>query len=302
MDSAAPRMADRPLGHLVIIGVGLIGGSVARALKAAGFVARITGVGRNREHLRQAQRLGVIDGYRLEAASAVVDADMVLLAVPMGAYDAVLAEIAEALPPGAVITDAGSTKRHAIAAASRHLSTLARFVPAHPIAGTERSGVEASFAELFRDQLCVLTPTAETDAAALAAAKAMWQACGCRLRCMDAAEHDDFLAAVSHLPHLVAYGLVNAVRKLGDDEHDPFQFAAGGFRDFTRIASSSPSMWRDIVLSNRDAVLDKLARLESELRRLKALIQRHDGEALMQEFAAAKQARDAWLTRRKAVL
>lgn len=290
-------MAERSIDHLAIIGVGLIGGSVARALKAAGVVGRITGVGRNRQHLERAQALGVIDALSMDAAAAVADADMVLIAVPMGAYDAVFAQIAGKLPHKAVVTDAGSTKQYAIAVASRHLKTLRRFVPAHPIAGTERSGVEASFAELFRGQLCVLTPTAETDADALAAVKSMWAACGCRLHCMEAADHDDFLAAVSHLPHLVAYGLVNTVRKQGNAEHDPFQFAAGGFRDFTRIASSSPEMWRDIVMSNRKAVLAKLAALEAELAHLGELIRAGKDEELAREFTAAKQARDAWLAR-----
>lgn len=290
-------MADRSIDHLAVIGVGLIGGSVARALKAANYVGRVTGVGRSRENLDRALELGVVDAIHTDAGAVVRDADMVLVSVPMGAYDKVFADIAASLPAGAIVTDAGSTKRHAITTARRHLGSLSRFVPAHPIAGTERSGVEASFAELFQGQLCVLTPTAECDAQALAAVQAMWRACGCELRCMSAADHDDFLAAVSHLPHLVAYGLVNAVRKQGNAEHDPFQFAAGGFRDFTRIASSSPAMWRDIVVSNRDAVLDKLAVLEAELHHLGELLRADKGEELAAEFEAAKQARDAWLAR-----
>lgn len=281
--------------HLVVIGVGLIGGSAARALRQAGCVERITGVGRGRENLDRARELGVIDHWTHDVDEAVRDADMVLVAVPMGAYEQTFADMAAALPADVVITDAGSTKQHAVDVARRHLKDLSRFVPAHPIAGTEQSGVEASFAELFEDRLCILTPLAESSDDALARARFLWNATGSRLVEMDAASHDDFLAAVSHLPHLAAFALVNAVRKLGDKDHDPFRFAAGGFRDFTRIASSSPVMWRDIALANRQSLMHKIDAFTAELNTLRTALDDENGEALLEVFAAAKQARDAWL-------
>jgi len=288
-------ISEHPVKHLVVIGVGLIGGSVARALKHAGFVGRVTGVGRSRENLDRARELGIIDHWTHDIAEAVHDADMVLVAVPMGAYDRVFAELAKALPKTAVVTDAGSTKQHAIDVAEKHLADSSRFIPAHPIAGTEESGAEASFAELFVGHLCILTPTENADAQSLAIVDAMWEATKSRIVHMGAKQHDDFLASVSHLPHLAAFALVNAVRKQGDEEHDPFQFAAGGFRDFTRIASSSPEMWRDIALSNRDALSANIDALQAELAEMQRALENGDGEKLLQSFAAAKKARDEWL-------
>jgi len=286
--------------RLAVIGVGLIGGSLARALRAAGAVDHVTGIGRNVEHLARARELGVVDATATSIAEGVRDADMVAVCVPMGAYDAVFEALTGALRPDALITDAGSTKQQALIAARRHLDAdqLARFVPAHPVAGGERSGVEASRADLFADHWCVLTPMDATDEAATKQVAAMWRAAGARVTRMDAADHDAFLAAVSHLPHLAAYALVNAVRSQGDENHDPFRFAAGGFRDFTRIASSSPVMWRDIALANREALLRQLALYQAELNALRTALENGDGEALLAAFAAAKEARDDWLMRR----
>jgi len=284
--------------HLVVIGVGLIGGSVARALRHAGVVEYVTGVGRSRDNLDRARELGIIDHWTHDIAEAVHDADMVLVAVPMGSYDKVFAELAASLPDDALITDAGSTKQHAIEVAQKHLSDLSRFVPAHPIAGTEQSGAEASFAELFEDRLCILTPPDGSDEEAVAVVEAMWKATESRVVKMDATTHDDLLAAVSHLPHLAAFALVNAVRKQaedGDEEHDPFRFAAGGFRDFTRIASSSPEMWRDIAISNATALVREIDALQAELSEMRALLTDEDGQRLLKTFRAAKEARDTWL-------
>jgi prephenate dehydrogenase len=285
------------LEHLAIIGVGLIGGSVARSLRAAGYVGRITGIGRDAGHLERGRALGVVDDCTTDIVAGVAGADMVLVSVPMGAYDAVFSALAGSLPPHAVLTDAGSTKQHAIEAARRHLddSALARFVPAHPIAGIEHSGVEASLEGLFQGRLCVLTPMPDGTPEAVSAVQAMWQATGAEVLTMTAAEHDGFLAAVSHLPHLLAFALVDAVRKMGDEAHDPFRFAAGGFRDFTRIASSSPVMWRDIALANRQALLAKLDALEAELGLMRTAIEAGDGQGLLDVFEAAKSARDRWL-------
>ncbi len=286
---------SRPVDKLVVIGVGLIGGSLALALRRAGLVRHVTGVGRSRENLETAQSLGIVDDWTLDAAAAVGDADVVLLAVPMGAYEAVLADIDGALPPHAVVTDAGSTKQTAWQAARKCLSDPSRFVPAHPLAGTERSGAEAAFAELFDGRLCILTPDATTDGHAVARVEALWQAAGATVLHMPAARHDELLAAVSHLPHLAAFALVNAVRRSAGKGEDPFRFAAGGFRDFTRIASSSPQMWRDIALANRTALLAKLDALQAELGEMRRMLEAADGEGLLDAFSEAKSARDAWL-------
>ncbi|MFQ5519682.1 MAG: prephenate dehydrogenase [Mariprofundus sp.] len=281
--------------HLVVIGTGLIGGSVSLALKKAGAVERVTGVGRSRDNLELAQKLGVVDDWTHDIAEAVVDADVVLLAVPMAAYESVFTAMHDSLPAGAVVTDAGSTKQSAMAAAFKSMPNCTRFVGAHPIAGTEQSGAGAAFAELFEDQLCILTPDENTDPEVLSRVMGVWKAAGSRVMVMDAAEHDEFLAAVSHLPHLAAFALVNAVRKQGNEQHEPFEFAAGGFRDFTRIASSSPRMWRDIALCNRAAVVQQLDALQDELSGLKQALLADNGEQLLKEFEAAKCARDAWL-------
>jgi prephenate dehydrogenase len=286
---------SRPVGKLVVIGVGLIGGSLALALRRAGLVRHVTGVGRSRENLERAQGLGIVDDRTLDAAAAVRDADLVLLAVPMGSYEAVLAAIDGALPDHAIVTDAGSTKQHALLAAGKVLSDPSRFVPAHPLAGTEKSGAAAAFAELFDGRLCILTPDAATDAGAVARVEALWQAVGATVLHMPAARHDELLAAVSHLPHLAAFALVNAVRRSAGQGEDPFRFAAGGFRDFTRIASSSPRMWRDIALANRTALLAKLDALQAELGSMRRMLEAADGEGLLDAFAEAKAARDAWL-------
>jgi len=285
------------IGHLAVIGVGLIGGSAARALKQAGAVDRVTGIGRSRERLAEAVELGVVDAVSTDFEAAG-EADVVLVCVPMGAYTGVLSAIAPGLSPRTIVTDAGSTKQHAMLEARRCLPDPGRFVPAHPIAGAEHSGVAASRADLFRDHLCVLTPDAATDADAVATVRDMWSICGCRVEQMSAEEHDDFLAAVSHLPHVLAYALVNAVNREADGRRDPFRFAAGGFRDFTRIASSSPAMWRDIVMSNGKAILAKLDRLEEELAAVREALESGDAERIAAMFASAKEARDAWLKRK----
>jgi len=286
-----------PIKHLVVIGTGLIGGSLALALKKAGAVERITGVGRSRDNLELAQQRGIVDDWTHDIAAAVTDADMVVIAVPMAAYESVFTVMADTLPATAIVTDAGSTKQSAVAAAQKILPDMSRFVPAHPIAGTEQSGAGAAFAELFEHHLCILTPDENTDAQALQQVRAMWERVGSRVICMAPAEHDDFLAAVSHLPHLAAFALVNAVRKQGSDAHEPFEFAAGGFRDFTRIASSSPQMWRDIALCNRQALMHQIDALQDELSSMKLALQAGDGAQLLEDFRSAKTARDAWLAK-----
>lgn len=283
------------IGRLAIIGVGLIGGSLARAMRRAGTVGHITGIGRSRRNLERAKELGVVDNWTQDVASGVADADIVVIAVPLGVYNQVFTTMAGHLGEQTIVSDVGSSKQHAIDMAHKHMTNPALFVPAHPIAGTEQSGVEASFADLFDRRACILTPEATTDTGALQQIERMWQVAGSTTVCMDAATHDELLAGVSHLPHLAAYALVNAVRRQDVGGHDPFSFAAGGFRDFTRIASSSPEMWRDIALSNREPLLRKINALQEELERLRLALQNQDGKALLDEFTAAREARERWL-------
>lgn len=285
-------MSEPLIRRLAVIGVGLIGGSFARALRAAGQVGTVVGSGRDAAHLEEARRLGVIDEAATDPAEAVRGADFVLVAVPVGAMEAVFAAIRGTLAPDAVITDAGSTKRSVIAAAETGFGTLpAGFVPGHPIAGTERSGVSASFAELFRDRRVILTPTPATGPEALARVRAAWLAAGARVTEMDAAHHDEVLAATSHLPHVLAYALVDTLARMAEST-EIFEYAAGGFADFTRIASSSPRMWTDIVTANETALLPVLERFIADLEQLRAAIADDDRDAVAACFERAKMARD----------
>jgi|UPI0003782E19 prephenate dehydrogenase len=286
----------KDLRHLVIIGVGLIGGSFSLALQRTLPIERITGVGRNASNLACAQQRGIIHAGTHDAAAAVADADAVFIAAPVAAYAEIFATIAKSVPAHAIITDAGSTKQSVIRDAHAHLPHIERFVAGHPLAGTEKSGANAGFAELFQGRKCILTPEAGiTDETAVHTVKQWWQATGAQVMQMDAAEHDHLLAAVSHLPHMAAYAVVNTVSALEQGTHDPFHFAAGGFRDFTRIASSSPAMWRDIALCNREALLHTMDGLQQELTHIRSALEASDGNALLHHFTAAQQARETWL-------
>jgi prephenate dehydrogenase len=278
---------------LAIIGVGLIGGSLARALREGGAVGEVVGAGRSAESLQQALDLGVIDQAAVNAGDAVRGADMVVLAVPMGSMESTLRHIAPWLEVEAVVTDVGSAKGAIVTAARATLGArFARFVPGHPIAGLEKSGVAAATPTLFRGRRVVLTPTGDTQIEAVEQVSAMWQATGADVSLMGAGRHDEILAATSHLPHLLAFTLVDMlVREHGQDV---FDFAAGGLRDFTRIAASDPVMWRDIALTNRAAILDVLRAYRAEIDALLDAIDRGDGRALQDRFTRAKQARDAW--------
>lgn len=285
------------IDKLVIIGVGLIGGSFALALRAAGAVREVVGVGRSAGNLEEALRLGVIDRIATDAATAVLDADMVVLAVPVGQMAAVMASIAPYLPARTIVTDAGSTKCDVAALARQYLpGQLARFVPAHPIAGAEKSGASAASAELYLRRNVVVTPLPETDPAAVRTVSALWEACGATVREMTSQAHDEVFAAVSHLPHLLAFALVEDIASRSNSE-ELFSYAASGFRDFTRIAGSSPEMWRDICLANRTALLKELEVYQAQLDRLHAMLERADGTALEQVFNHASQARNEWVKR-----
>lgn len=280
--------------RLAIIGVGLIGGSFARALRELGAVGSVVGCGRDPGHLEEARRLGVIDEATTDPGEAVRGADFVLVAVPVGAMQSVFAAMRDELPPEAVVTDAGSTKGSVIAAAEAGFGALpGGFVPAHPIAGTEHSGVTASFSELFRERRVILTPTDATEPEALARVRAAWKAVGSRVTEMDAEHHDEVLAATSHLPHVLAYSLVDTLARMSE-RTEIFEYAAGGFTDFTRIASSSPEMWVDIVVANETALLPVLERFIGDLQKLRTAIAEDDRDAIKTCFERAKAARDAF--------
>ena len=287
------------INKLVVIGVGLIGGSFALALKKARIVKQVVGVGRSRKNLQVALRRGVIDRAETDAARAVVDADLVLVGAPVGQMPGIFARIAPALPKHAVVTDAGSTKQDVIAAARRHLGAhFAQFVPAHPIAGTEHSGAGAAFPELFRDRNLILLPQKETRAAAVRLVRAAWLACGARIVRLEAAEHDEIFGAVSHLPHVVAFALVNLLAQRRDAKR-LLGFSGAGLRDTVRIAGSSPEMWRDICIANRAALVPLVDGYISELEAARAALAAGDGESLEHMFSAAQKARAQWLIKHK---
>jgi prephenate dehydrogenase len=284
-----------PIRRLTVIGVGLIGGSLARALRRARLVEEVVGCGRSLDNLQRAVELGVIDRYSQDPAAAVTGADLIFVAVPLGAMAATFAAIRDHLAPGAILTDGGSVKGSVVADARQVFGQVPeRFVPGHPIAGTEHSGVEASFAELYRNRRVILTPLGGTDPTAITRVQAMWEACGAEVIHMDVHHHDEVLAATSHLPHLLAYALVDSLARLREND-EIFRYAAGGFRDFTRIASSHPVMWRDICLANREALGQMLDRFQGELAELAAAVGRGDGEGLLAVFERAKAARDRYV-------
>jgi prephenate dehydrogenase len=282
---------------LAIIGVGLIGGSMARALRDEGVVQEIVGCGRNRENLEKAVELGVIDHYSHDVAVAVRGADLVLLAVPLGAMADTLRAMKGHLAEDAVVTDAGSVKGSVVRDAVEVFGEVPPFfVPGHPIAGTERSGVEASFAELYRNRRVILTPLETTDQGALERVEWAWQKCGAVVTKMAVEHHDEVLAATSHLPHMLAFSLVDSLARMKEND-EIFRYAAGGFRDFTRIASSNPVMWRDICIANQDALGGMLKRFADELHEMAAVLEAGDSETLEQIFARAKAARDRYIDR-----
>lgn len=278
--------------RLCIIGVGLIGGSLARALKEAACVGEVIGAGRHEASLQKAMELGVIDRYATDLRMAVANADVVVVAVPLGAMYPVFAAIADYLPSGCVLTDVGSAKGSVVDEVRRAFGRIPpTFVPGHPIAGTEKSGVESSFAELFRHRRVILTPLAETEAQAHGLIQRMWEAVGAEVVDMGVRHHDEVLAATSHLPHVLAYALVDTLARL-DDRAEIFRYAAGGFRDFTRIASSDPVMWHDICVANQGALLAAIEQFTRHLDRLVEAIDSGDSKAVLDIFRRAKHARD----------
>jgi len=280
------------INKLTIIGVGLMGSSLALALKQANYVGQITGCGRNEKNLQRGVELGVLDNYELDPAAAVCNADMVLLAVPMGAMRQVLLAIKDSLQQDTIITDVGSTKGSVVEDAEIVLQkNISRFVPGHPIAGAEKSGVEAGYASLYQKRKVILTPTETTSRAACKAVENMWHQCGAAVEYLSVEHHDMVLAATSHLPHMLAYSLVSFLGN-NQDYDEIFRYAASGFRDFTRIASSDPVMWRDICIANSQALSGLIEQYRDELGRVAEAISNQDGEQLMNIFRDAKDKRD----------
>jgi prephenate dehydrogenase len=281
--------------RVAIVGVGLIGASFGLALKAARRCGHVTGVGRNAVNLKTALERGAIDAIEPDAGLAARDADLVLLATPVAQFEKIFLQLKPNLKSGAIVTDAGSTKRDVVLAARVGLGAqIDQFVPAHPIAGAEKSGAGAASAELFRGRRVVLAPLPETNSDAVEKASAAWAACGARLSSMTPEEHDGVFAAVSHLPHVLAYALVSDIAQR-PDAATLFGYAAGGFRDFTRIASSHPEMWRDISVANSDRLLGEISKFTSELKKLEKMLQEKDEKNIEKFFSDARAARERWL-------
>ena len=277
--------------HIAIVGLGLIGGSLAQAVRSKKLVRHVTAFGRNPERLQKAQQLGLIDGYRIGFDSGFEEVDLVVIATPVGIIVELAQAIAPHLRPGTIVTDVGSVKAAIVAALESQLPRNIKFIGGHPIAGTENSGFEASFAELFENRMCVVTPTVSSDQNALEQIRGLWTAAGSSVVSMDVDTHDKIFAAISHLPHMVAFSLVNAVVDMKDYAQNTLQYSAGGFRDFTRIAASDPVMWRDIALLNRDNLLTTLDYFSRAIEEVKAAISARDGEKLEALFQRSRDAR-----------
>ncbi len=281
--------------RLAVIGVGLIGGSLARVLREKGEVGEIIGIGRGETNLQKAVELGVVDRYSTDPEAGVEGADMVFLATPVRTIAGIVGRIASSLAPGCIVTDGGSVKEEIVTQCQRLMPPGTFFVGGHPIAGTEHAGVEASFSTLYQGRRCIVTPSSTTDEKSLEKVVRMWQIAGSDVVLMDAVKHDRVVAAISHLPHMVAYALVNAVGGYDRFDESILTYSAGGFRDFTRIASSDPEMWRDIALMNRSSLLEMMDFFSGYLSELRGMVDRGDGAALEEFFARSKQQRDAIL-------
>ena len=288
-DSFAPRREAPLFGRLAIIGIGLIGSSIAHAAKALNLAGRVVLYDREPEVRQRARELGLGHEIADTAAAAVADADHIILCVPVGACGAVAAEIAAMLKPGVILSDVGSVKKSVVDAVTPHLPQGVHFVPAHPVAGTENSGPDAGFPSLFLNRWCILTPAEDADPAAIAATRQFWEGMGAIVEVMTASHHDLVLAVTSHLPHLIAYNIVGTAEDLAAvTQSEVIKFSAGGFRDFTRIAASDPTMWRDVFLHNKDAVLEMLGRFSEDLAVLTRAIRFGDGDTLHKHFTRTR--------------
>jgi cyclohexadieny/prephenate dehydrogenase len=275
--------------RIALIGFGLIGGSIARAARQQGLAKEIVTTARSAKSRARVAELGIVDHVVETNIEAVKDADLVILCIPVGACGAVAAEIASHLKPGAIVSDVGSVKAAVVKDMAPHLPATAHFVPAHPVAGTENSGPDSGFAELFINRWCILTPPEGTDEKATGKLRAFWAALGAKVEIMTPEHHDLVLAITSHLPHLIAYTIVGTADELAQvTSSEVIKFSAGGFRDFTRIAASDPTMWRDVFLANKEAVLEMLGTFNEDLSKLTRAIRRGDGEALFEHFTRTR--------------
>jgi len=282
-------VTDPHFNKVALIGIGLIGSSLARIIRQEKLADTIVINTRSAETLERARELNLGDEYYTSAAEAVQDADLVIVCVPVGACGRVAVEIAPALRAGAIVTDVGSTKRSVIEQMSPELPDTVHFLPGHPLAGTEHSGPEAGFAELFRNRWCILTPVGRSSDEVIQRLTSFWEACGSRVDTMDPDHHDKVLAIVSHLPHIIAFNIVGTADDLQTvTESEVIKYSASGFRDFTRLAASDPTMWRDICLHNKDAILEMLARFSEDLSALQRAIRWGDGEALFDLFTRTR--------------
>lgn len=278
--------------RLAIVGVGLIGGSLVRALREAGVLKSVVGIGRSRPNLEEALSLGICDEITQDPVEGVRGADVVFVSVPVCAIPGVVAGIAPALAPGCIVTDGGSVKSAIVSECEALMPPGCFFVGGHPIAGTEHTGAAASFATLYRGRRCILTPTERTDVAAMERVSRMWRLTGADVCLMEPGHHDRIFAEISHLPHMAAYALVHAVGTADVEGENVLSYTAGGFRDFTRIASSDPAMWRDIALMNRNSLLQSIDGFSASLAELRRRIDAGDGEGLSEFFTTAKLFRD----------
>jgi cyclohexadieny/prephenate dehydrogenase len=286
-------MTRQPLfSNIALIGIGLIGSSLAHVVRRDGLAATITVTARTQKTLDTALRLKLADRVTLDAADAVKDADLVVICTPMGTYKAIAETIGASLKPGAIVTDVGSCKASVVEDVAPHLPAGVHLVPGHPVAGTEHSGPEAGFADLFQNRWCIVTPAPGTDEQAIERVEALWRSAGMKIERMAADHHDRVLAITSHLPHLIAYTIVDTAADLEDHlKAEVIKYSASGFREFTRIAASDPTMWRDIFLNNREAVLDILGRFTEDLTALQRAIRRGEGDLLWDRFSRTREIR-----------
>ncbi|MDR7224764.1 prephenate/arogenate dehydrogenase family protein [Aminobacter aminovorans] len=274
---------------IALVGIGLIGSSLARVIRREGLARHIAISTRSAPTLARAEELGLGDSYATDAKVAVKDADLIIVSVPVGSSGAVAIDIASALKPGAILTDVGSTKASVIAQMAPHVPAGVHFIPGHPLAGTEKSGPDAGFAELFENRWCIFTPLPDTDAVALEKLSEFWRRCGSNIDTMDPEHHDMTLAIVSHLPHIIAYNIVGTADDLESvTKSEVIKYSASGFRDFTRLAASDPTMWRDVCLHNKDAILEMLARFSEDLASLQRAIRWGDGDKLFEMFTRTR--------------
>ncbi|ANT53728.1 prephenate dehydrogenase [Mesorhizobium amorphae CCNWGS0123] len=277
---------------IALVGIGLIGSSLARVIRREGLAGHVSIATRSPTTLARAQELGLGDSYTTDAKEAVRDADLVIVSVPVGSSGAIAEEIAPALKKGAILTDVGSTKASVIAQMQPHVPERVHFIPGHPLAGTEKSGPDAGFADLFDNRWCIFTPVPGTDPAALEKLSEFWRRCGSNIDTMDPQHHDMTLAIVSHLPHIIAYNIVGTADDLQSvTKSEVIKYSASGFRDFTRLAASDPTMWRDVCLHNKDAILEMLARFSEDLASLQRAIRWGDGEKLFDLFTRTRAVR-----------